>query len=388
MRQESAVCGCRPLGGKQQAGISGRQESAVCGCRPRGGQQQQQAGISGVWVSSLGWAAAAAGRNQRCVGVVLGVGSSSSGQESAVCGCRPRGGQQQEAGISGVWVSSLGWAAAAAGRNQQCVGVVLGVGSSRRQESAVCGCRPLGGKQQAGISGVWVSSSGWAAATAGRNQRCVGVVLGLGSRSSRQESALCGFRPWGGQQQQQAGISSVWVSSSGWAAAGGRNQRCVGVVLWVGSSRQESAVCGCRPLGGQQQQQAGISGVWVSSSGWAAEAAGRNQRCVGFVLGVGSSSSRQESAVCGCRPRGGKQQEGISGRQESAVCGCRPRGGQQQQAGISGVWVSSSGWVAAEAGRNQRCVGVVLGVGSSRSRQESAVCGCHHVGGLQEAGYL
>ena len=138
------VCGCRPLGGKQQAGISGRQESAVCGCRPRGGQQQQ-AGISSVWVSSSGWAAAAAGRNQRCVGVVLGVGSSSR-QESAVCGCRPRGGQQQQqqAGISGVWVSSSGWAAAA-GRNQRCVGVVLGVGSSRRQESAVCGCRPRGG---------------------------------------------------------------------------------------------------------------------------------------------------------------------------------------------------------------------------------------------------
>ena len=270
MRQESAVCGCRPLGGKQQAGISGRQESAVCGCRPRGGQQQQQAGISGVWVSSLGWAAAAAGRNQRCVGVVLGVGSSSSGQESAVCGCRPRGGQQQEAGISGVWVSSSGWEAA--GRNQRCVGVVLWVGSSNsRQESAVCGCRPRVGqqKQQAGISAVWVSSLGWAAAAAGRNQQCVGVVLGVGS-SRRQESAVCGCRPLGGKQQ--AGISGVWVSSSGWAAAAGRNQRCVGVVLWVGSSRsrQESAVCGCCPRGGQQQKQAGISGVWVSSCRWAA----------------------------------------------------------------------------------------------------------------------
>ena len=45
---------------------------------------------------------------------------------------------------------------------------------------------------------------------------------------------------------------------------------------------------------------------------------------------------QQGSGVCGCLPLGGQQ--------ESAVCGCRPRGGQQQEAGISGVWVSSSGW--------------------------------------------
>ena len=201
-----------------------------------------------MWVSSSGWAAA--GRNQGCVGVVPGVGSSGR-PESAVCGCRPRGGQQRQAGISGVWVSSPGWAAAA-GRNQRCVGVVPGVGSSGRPESAVCGCRPRGGQQrQAGISGVWVSSPGWAAA-AGRNQRCVGVVPGVGS-SGRPESAVCGCRPRGGQQRQ-AGISGVWVSSPGWAAAAGRNQQFVGVIMSVGCRKQgisESAVG--TTVGGQEE---------------------------------------------------------------------------------------------------------------------------------------